>query len=261
MQIARIAASLVAVTLAAAPLAAQSRVLVQDNPWGQGATLEARFTDAFGAGAWTGYGYGSADAATVFSAGTRTVWLDGGASTDHAMANYLTTNRALIEGWVHDGGRLVLNAAPWNIGMDYGFGGVTLHYGAGTVGSTATAVDPTAAIFQGPAVVGGTTFSGNSFSHAYVTGDGLTGLLQDEMGRFVLAEMTVGSGRVLFGGMTTDNWHSGVDGSDPQALRTNILHYVDAAPTTTVPEPASMALVGAGLAAVGAVARRRRATA
>ncbi len=86
-----------------------------------------------------------------------------------------------------------------------------------------TAVDPTQAIFQGPFTPITTTFTGNSFSHAWISGSNLTALLTNQVGQTVLADEKWGAGLVMFGGMTTTNFHS----PQPQAnnLLDNIIDY------------------------------------
>jgi hypothetical protein len=73
----------------------------------------------------------------------------------------------------------------------------------------------------------------------------------------VLAELNYGAGNVMFGGMTTDNFHS--PSPNAQNLSANILVYSDNFAGTVVPEPSSVALVGFGLVGLVAGARRRRA--
>jgi gliding motility-associated-like protein len=52
--------------------------------------------------------------------------------------------------------------------------------------------------------------SGSYYGHALIIGTGYTSVLVDSDGpiRVVLAEKCWGAGRVMVGGMTTDNWHS-----------------------------------------------------
>ena len=79
-------------------------------------------------------------------------------------------------------------------------------------------------IFNGPLMPVGTAFSGgDSFSHAYLTGDGLSAIIQDDLSRTVLAEMAVGQGLVVFGGLTVDVFQA----PWPQThnLRVNTIYY------------------------------------
>ena len=139
------------------------------------------------------------------------------------MEAFLNANMSALQAYVAQGNSLFINAAP-NEGdvMSFGFGGVTLRYS--DFSNTGTIVNTGHPIFQGPATPVIATYSGSSFTHASVSGGGITPLITDSTGDAVLAELTCGAGTVLFGGMTTTNFHS----PQPQSnnLRTDILAYV-----------------------------------
>lgn len=102
-----------------------------------------------------------------------------------------------------------------------------------------------------------TTYTGNSFSHAHVTGAGpLPILLNASTGEYALAEMQHGSGHVLFGGMTTHNFHEPSENGEAANLRANIIAY--SANFTPVPEPASVVLMISGLVGMVVLGRNRR---
>ena len=186
------------------------------------------------------------------------MWLEGGDATANTFNSFLSSNRSAIETWVSSGGRLILNAAPNEGGnINYGFGGITLNFSPPTYSSASSdvhAVDSTNPVFNGPNGATGTSFSGNSFSHAYVTGGGLASIIDDDQNRSVLGNVTYGGGLVLAGGMTTDNFHYPSPGA--QNLSSNILNYADT--QAVVPEPCSVALLAAGLVGTGVAAYRRR---
>src|SRR5688572_8106207 len=92
------------------------------NPWGVSSN-PTNLTAAFGAGGWMQKYYCCTPVSDVFKPSIRFVYMEGGASHDTAMNSYLSSNRAAIEAWVTAGGRLFLNSAGWNTGMNYGFGG------------------------------------------------------------------------------------------------------------------------------------------
>jgi len=220
--------------LAILPIGDVAYVRGANGPWvGQGgeAANVAAMDLAFGAGQWVPTTM-AADAGAVFDPvnGFRAIFLEGGDFDALELDAYVTANRVAIESWVARGGSLLLDSAPNEGGdMDWGFGGVTLTDGNNS--GTVDAADPAHPIFNGPNAVGVTQFTGNAFGHATITdatghvmplivgatGDGADGLT-------VLGEMRYGAGLVLFGGMTTDNFH------DPQPdaanLRANILHYL-----------------------------------
>ena len=164
--------------------------------------------------------------------GYNTIFMEGSDLTALKLDAFLTANRTAIENWVSDGGRLLLNAAPNEGGnINFGFSGVTLYYSGTTTTrvNDVTASDINHPVFNGPNIPITDTFSGSKFAHAYLTGGGLTPIIIGapgdlNEGAVVLGEKAYGSGRVLMGGMTTDNWH------DPQPeaanLRANILRYV-----------------------------------
>jgi subtilase family serine protease len=200
------------------------------SPWGSTAN-ETAMNVIFGAGNWDDLRLQTVDPAVLFSNAYSFVFLEGSDGTANALQAFLATNLSQIETFVAAGNTVFINSAPnQGSGMDFGFGGVSLVYPDFT--NTATAADTLHSIFQGPMQPITTTFTGSSFSHATVTGDGLTPLLTASSGRTVLAEMSWGRGLVMFGGMTTSNFHS----PQPQGnnLRANIIAYVAAAAASDV---------------------------
>ncbi|MEQ8262193.1 hypothetical protein [Pseudohaliea sp.] len=196
-------------------------------PWGEN-TNETAMDTVFGAGGWDDLRM--ADGATPFTSGAHDfIFLEGGDSTANELSTYLTTYRTEIEAFVSSGGALLLNAAPNQGGnINYGFGGVTLTYPAFT--SDVVAASPGHPVFNGPFTPVVTSYSGSSFGHAIV-GNGLSPIIigapgDTNEGETVLGERNFGSGLVLLGGMTTDNFH------DPQPeaanLRANIIAYTAA---------------------------------
>lgn len=197
-------------------------------------------TTVFGAEGtgWNKMYYETAPAATVFTADNCFVFMEG--SDGHALEleAYLTANMAVIESWVSSGGKLLLNAAPnEGDGMSFGFGGTSLVYSYFTSTANGVGGHP---IFSGPYTPAGTTYTGTSFGHARITGTGLTNVMVDAAApsNVVLAEKTWGGGIVMFGGMTTDNWHD----PDPNAanLRANIFSYLSCAVEEGCPAPVGL---------------------
>ncbi len=164
------------------------------------------------------------DPATVFSSATCFVWLEGSDGHAQELEDFLDDNIVLIEGWVASGGKLFLNSAPnEGDGMDFGFDDTELIYAYFT--STAEAYDDSHPILAGPFTPVGTSWTGGSFGHARISGDFDTILVdQFSPSNVVLSEKSFGAGRVVFGGMTTTNFHSPLD--EAFNLRANILAYL-----------------------------------
>jgi subtilisin family serine protease len=188
-------------------------------------TNEIAMDRVFGAGSWADLRFETVDPVELFSDDHEFVFLEGSDFNADALEAFLTANLPLIEDYVAAGNTLFLNAAP-NVGdgMSFGFGDVTLVYFDGS--PDAHAADDAHPIFAGPFTPVTTSYTGNFFSHASVNGGGLDPVLLSSTDQIVLAEMQWGLGLVLFGGMTTTNWHA----PQPQAdnLRANIINYTAA---------------------------------
>src|SRR5207248_4430937 len=89
--------------------------------------------------------------------------------------------------------------------------------------SAASAAAPARPIFT-PAT--GTSWTGNNFSHEYVTGAPFTPVVWGQPGQSVLSEASWGAGHVMLGGMTSTVFQN----PQPQAfnLRVSILGYAAA---------------------------------
>jgi hypothetical protein len=192
-------------------------------PWGSNSNEQA-MDAVFGVGNWVDARYETVNTAALFS-NSKFIFMEGGDFTSNEMESFLTANAAAINTFVSAGGVVFLNAAPnEGNGMSFGFG-VSLLYPSYYCSFGCNAVSGQHPIFNGPFLPVGTSFSGNSFSHAVLVGS-FTPLIQDTSGRALLAEATVGSGLALFGGMTTSNFHSPQPNGNN--LRRNILAYAAA---------------------------------
>ena len=176
------------------------------SPWGQ-TNYDEDMDAVFGVGGWVPARFETINANDLFSSGNDFIYMEGSDDNANEMEAFLTANKTKMEGWVFAGGTLFLNAAPnEGNGMDFGFG-VSLIYSDSS--GTSTAADPNHGIFHGPFGVTGSTFTGGSFGHATVSGADLNPLIIDNNhGRYVLAEKTHGRGVAFFGGMTSRNFHS-----------------------------------------------------
>ena len=183
---------------------------------------------AFGVGLWTIGNYETVDPAVVFSPATGFVFMDGGSNHASELEDFLIANLPAIEAWVLAGGRLLLNSAPNEGGdIDFGFDGTTMEYDGGTTyASTVNGFDGTFIAFTCPLVPTSTEMTGTYYGHGLITGTGLTNLLygDGDLTRIVLAEKPWGSGHVMFGGMTTDNFHD--PDPDAQNWRANLYTYL-----------------------------------
>ncbi|HWN93701.1 MAG TPA: M36 family metallopeptidase [Methylomirabilota bacterium] len=190
-------------------------------PWGSTAN-ETAMNRAFGSNNWQNLRYETVNPAALFTPATRFIFMEGSEFIANELQAFLAAHRNTVENWVAAGGRLFLNSAPSEgAGMNFGFG-VNLVYSDPT--SSANASDALHPIFAGPFTPVDLAWTGTSFGHATVSGTNLTALIANSVnGRLVLGEKRHGAGLALFGGMTTDNFHS----AQPQAanLRANILAY------------------------------------
>jgi len=225
------------------------------QPWGEN-TNEDAMDAAFGVGNWDDLRYETVNVGTLLGGGYSFLFMEGGDDNANELEAFLGSNIGAIENYVAAGGSLLINAAPnEGDGMSYGFGGVNLVY-PDFGGNPVTAVDGAHPIFNGVA----TAYTGTSFSHATVSGGGIAPLINDPNTNAVLAELNWGSGLVLFGGMTTTNFHD----PDPDSfnLRVNILNYTAAGGQVVngggaVPEPITATLGLMGLGVLGMATRRR----
>lgn len=231
-----------------ASYASAATMVTFGDPWGQKSTLDSAMDDAFGAGSWNDL---SSPTGTSFLTGESFVYLEGGDSTADEMEAFINSNAAALTSWVNAGGSLFINAAP-NEGDGLSFGVFDLVYPGDYCNLGCDAVDPLNPIFDGA----GTSFGGNSFSHGYVEG-GTSLITNTVTGVSVLSEVSMGSGFLMMGSMTTTNYHSG---DDPQQLRSNILAYAAAGGVSAaVPLPAAGWMLIAGLGGMAAFGRRKKA--
>ena len=212
--------TLSAVVTGGGPITGAKFYIRDTDPW---ATLNnnTAMTAVFGAANFTTLTFGSANPATIFTPSTQFVFLEGSDGNAVALNTFMIANLTLIENWVNGGGRLFLNAAPNGGGnMNWGFGGVVLDY-SNPQGSV-TATVPAHPIFNGPFTPVTTNYTGSSYSHAHITGGTTTSLLNGG-GVQVLTEKTWGAGLVMFGGITSPNWH--LPAIEAQNLWQNIISY------------------------------------
>ena len=205
---------------------------------------------------WNQVNFQNANMNAILQPSTCFVFIEGGDQTSINFSNFLSPNLTALQNWVASGGRLFINAAP-NQGsnVNFGFGGVTLNYSGSTNLSTwanAATGQSLHPIFTGSNTPCATNYTGNFFAHAFISGGNTTALINGLNGPS-LTELTWGSGLVMFGGMTTVNFHL----PSPQAtnLRKNIISYMYiCCPISASASPSSICLgSGSSLSGQGAL--------
>jgi len=192
-------------------------------PWNQ-TTNETAMSRVFGPYGWDDLRM--ANGAGPFAVGTGDdydfIFLEGSDTSALELNAYLLAHGAAIDAWVNAGGRLFLNSAPNEGGnIDFGFGVLLTN---SNPSPSVEATNPAHPVFVGPYGAVPANLTGTHFAHATVSGTGLTPIIQraaDDVP--VLSEKAIGSGRGLFGGMTTTNFHS--PNAAATNLRANILCY------------------------------------
>lgn len=223
------------------------------QPWNQQANINA-MNAVFGMANWSTGSFQNVNTAALFSPTTCFIYIDGSDQQAVALSNFLQANLTTLQNWVFNGGNLLLNAAP-NTGtnINFGFGGVTLNYGPGNTNLSTPGVAANGQnghpIFNGPYTPIQTNYTGNFFSHGNVTGPGLTALINGTVsGNQVvsLCQKVWGSGKALFGAMTTSNFHQ----PQPQSnnLINNILSYLKVCCPVTVTAVSNTVCLGSGTA-------------
>ena len=195
------------------------------EPWFQVTNTTAMNT-VFGAEGigWTRDYYETVDPLLAFSPDNCFIFLEGSDTHADELEAFLSANIGTIESWVTSGGKLLLNSAPnEGDGVSFGFDGTSLIYDGGA--SAVTAADASHPIFNGPILPVGTDFTGGNFSHARVEGTDITSvIIETGTTDITLGEKAWGDGLVMFGGMTTNNFHSPI--LEAANLRANILAYL-----------------------------------
>jgi len=241
------------VMVAASQPAAAAPVLVSQSAWGY--DFGENMNNVFGAGNYDYYtSYGSASAASVFSAANHFVFLEGGDGETVDLIDYLTANSAAILSWVDAGGRLLLQAAT-NQGVDVALNGVTIQYTGDSHNNNCGTLTATGALaftfYPTP-----TAQCGSSLGHSDVLGSGLTNfMIGDDTDNPIIAGAAYGAGYIMYSGLTASMFHF----SGP-SLEDNLIAFTagDAVPPSPAPAPGALALIGLGLFGLGALRRRAK---
>lgn len=210
-----------------------------DEPWGSTDTdvaLSAVFGDA-----WDEEHFETVDVGTgpggLFAPSVSFIFLDGSDGSAIELEAFLATNEPALKAFVDRGGRLFVNSAPNEGDGVIAYDGKQISDIDGS-SDYVVAANPSHPIFVGPLTPAGTSFEGDSFGHALVTGPGLTPLILRRVGdndgvspgdpnAVVLAEYRSGNGLTLIGGITLPEHQD----PDPNAanLWANIMAYTASA--------------------------------
>ena len=177
------------------------------EPWGNENNINA-MNAAFGEGEWALAEFETTDPELIFSPATGFVFMDGSDDGAIELNEFLIANGELIENWVMQGGKLLMNSASnETVDLNFGFGGAELVL-VGTVNNV-TMQNPEHPILSGPNTPVNETMIGISYGHGYIEATDFTSILAEtgDPEKVVLAERNWGNGKVIVGCMTTSNWH------------------------------------------------------
>jgi hypothetical protein len=206
------------------------------QPWGQN-TNENAMDTVFGSGEWTTVYYEAVDtvaaANALLSSANSFIFMEGGDSSYDPFATFLNTYGVQLTTWISNGGRLLIMSAPNNplVGtLLYLPGNIALKSDEfyGSAATSGYAVDISNPIFRGRFGITGYYFTGDFFSHGYFTGQQLQPIMLNNLSEIVLGQYQYGTGLMVYGGMTTDNFQQGsqqTDPSQPHMLLENIIDY------------------------------------
>jgi hypothetical protein len=179
------------------------------QPWGQ-STNEAAMDETFGSGQYCVDYYETVSLGDLFATATKFIFFEGGDSSFLPFQNFINSNSNSLYTWVNNGGRALIMSAP-NDPLQgaslYLPDNVLLSADAfyGSAASSAQALDVSFPIFTGPSSTT-TYFTGDFFAHGYFSGDNLVPIMRSDLNETVLGYDQIGSGLMVVGGMTTDNF-------------------------------------------------------
>jgi hypothetical protein len=199
------------------------------QPWGQ-STNEDAMDNVFGSGKWTTLYYETVDPVALLSSATSFIFMEGGDSSYDPFATFINTYGVQLTTWISNGGRLLIMSAPNNPLVStllYLPGNIALQSDAfyASAATSASAVDISNPIFFRPYGATGYYFTGDFFSHGYFTGPQLQPIMLNNLSEIVLGQYQYGTGLMVYGAMTTDNFQQGELPTAPHSLLENIIYY------------------------------------
>jgi len=198
------------------------------QPWGQSTNEDAM--DQVFPGNWTTLYYETVDPAALLSSATSFIFMEGGDSSYDPFATFINTYGVQLTTWISNGGRLLIMSAPNNPLVStqlYLPGNIALQSDAfyASAATSASAVDISNPIFFRPYGATGYYFTGDFFSHGYFTGPQLQPIMLNNLSEIVLGQYQYGTGLMVYGAMTTDNFQQGELPTAPHSLLENIIYY------------------------------------
>jgi hypothetical protein len=198
------------------------------QPWGQ-ATNEDAMDNVFTAANWATLYYEDVDPNVLLVSSTKFIFMEGGDSSYAAFAYFIQHYGTTLYTWIANGGRLVIMSAPNDplVGATLVLpDNIVLNSDPfyGSASSRGHSTEDTNPIYSHPNSTS-TTIDGDFVSHGYFTSAQSTihSLMKNEFGEIILGLDRIGSGLMVFGGLTTDNFQT--PQPDALALLENILTY------------------------------------
>jgi hypothetical protein len=153
--------------------------------------------------------------------------MEGGDSSFPGFQSFVNQHGNQLYSWVQSGGRLLIMSAPndpLNGATLYLPDNIVLHSDAfyGSAASSAYATDISNPVFSAPYATS-YSFTGDFFSHGYFSGTQVQRIMSSNLNECVLGQDVIGTGLMVFGGMTTDNFH--LPQPAAHSLLENIIYY------------------------------------
>jgi hypothetical protein len=251
-------------TLVTATGANATNVLITENQGGGLGSVQA-FDTVFGSGTYTNINsYASVDTAAVFSAANPFVFLDGGANSDTALDGFLAGNGNTVLNWVQNGGNLFIQAGGWNQSISFGPATLFLDPAFSNANIFGHLTPAGSGAFTGYGI-SSSNYAGFFLANTTVVGNGLSVFMEGDAlddgagglfgGGNIIAGLSYGNGYIMYSGLTDTDPDTFTNDAAP-VLANAIAFTAAQTPHNTVPEPFSVALMGAALAVLSLSTRK-----